>query len=104
MIAALGLREALMQHVDFTKHAQDRLQQRGFRKADIDLILEAASEIGPKIYVLTNQDAAQEIQQRKREIQTLERLRGATLVIEEGRLITMYHGRDDILKGSPQKR
>lgn len=93
-----------MLHVDFTKHAEERLQQRGFRKADVDLVLEAASEIGPKVYVLTDQDAAREIQKRKQEIQKLERLRGTTLVIEEGRLITMYHGRDDILKESPKKR
>jgi predicted sugar kinase len=93
-----------MLHVDFTKHAQERLQQRGFRNADVNLVLEVASEVGPKVYVLTDQDAAREIQQRKQEIQKLERLRGATLVIEDGRLITMYHGRDDILKGSPKKR
>mgnify|MGYP006875467982 CR=1 FL=1 len=78
MLMTLGLREAFMLHVDFTKHAEERLQQRGFRKADVDLVLKAASEIGPKVYVLTDQDAAREIQLRKQEIQNLERLRGAT--------------------------
>ncbi|MCR9157075.1 MAG: DUF4258 domain-containing protein [Rhodobacteraceae bacterium] len=93
-----------MLHVDFTHHARERLQQRGFRRADVDLVLEAASEIQPKVYVLTDQDAAREIKRRKQEIQHLERLRGATLVIDEGRLITMYHARDETIRELSKKR
>lgn len=93
-----------MLHVDFTNHAQERLQQRGFRRFDVDLVLEAASEIQPNVYVLTDQDAAREIKRRKKEIQHFERLRGAALVIDEGRLITMYHARDEKIKELSQKR
>ena len=93
-----------MLHIDFTKHAKERLQQRGFRKADVNLVLQSASQIGSKVYVLTDRDAEREIKKRKREIVDFERLRGSTMVIEGKNLITVYHARDEKLNKHSRKR
>jgi hypothetical protein len=93
-----------MLHIDLTTHANQRLQQRGFRKADVNLILQSASQIGPMVYVLTERDAEQQIKQRKREILDLERLRGATLVIDGSRVITVYHARNEKMHKHSRKR
>jgi hypothetical protein len=80
-----------MHDVRFTRHAEVRMQQRGFRKTDIDLVLSVATQVADDAYFLTDQDAAREIEQRKREIQQLERLRGSKVIVEGDTLITLYH-------------
>jgi hypothetical protein len=45
---------------------------------------------------LTEQDAAREIERRKREIQRLERLKGVKVILQGGAVITCYRpSRDD---------
>lgn len=74
-----------------THHAEARMRQRGFRKADVDLILSVATRVADDAFFLTDRDASREIEQRKREIQQLERLRGSKIIVEGGALITLYH-------------
>lgn len=80
-----------MLDLHFTDHAEARMRQRGFRNADVDLLLSVASRIADDAFFLTDKDAAREIERRRREIQQLERLRGSKLIIEDGALITLYH-------------
>jgi hypothetical protein len=74
-----------------TDHAETRMRQRGFRKADVDLVLRVATRVADDAFFLTDKDAAREIERRRREIQQLERLRGSKLVVEGGALVTLYH-------------
>ena len=74
-----------------THHAEVRMRQRGFRKADVDLVLSVATRVADDAFFLTDHDAAREIERRKREIQQLERLRGSKIIVEGDTLVTFYH-------------
>ena len=74
-----------------TKHADARMRQRGYRKADIDLVRSVGTRVGENAFLLTDQDAAQEIEKCKRKIQQVERLRGSKLIVDGETLITLYH-------------
>jgi len=80
-----------MPNICLTHHAEVRMRQRGFRKADIDLVLSVATRVADDAFLLTNQDAAREIERRKHEIQQLERLRGSKIIVEGDALVTLYH-------------
>ena len=67
------------------------MRQRGLRDEDIRLAFNASTQVANDAFVLTDRDAAREIQKRKREIQTFERLKGCKLIVEGGALVTCYH-------------
>jgi len=76
-----------------TNHAVTRMQQRGIRNSDLELLLLTASQVSPDAYLLTNKDAEREIAARKREIQSLERLKGKKVVVKEATILTCYPSR-----------
>ena len=76
--------------LDYTRHAQTRMQQRRISHQDIDLILEYGTMVRPGLYLLRNCDADNEIQEHKRRIQALERNRGRAAVVEQGTVVTCY--------------
>lgn len=75
----------------FTHHAEVRMRQRGFRNADVGLVLRIATRVADDAFFVSDKDAAREIELRRREIQQLERLRGTKLIVEGGSVITLYH-------------
>mgnify|MGYP004000973729 CR=1 FL=1 len=79
-----------MNAISLSKHATERMQQRGVRLSDVDLILHCASEIGDDVYFLSRNDAEREIRRRKIEIQALERLCGLKLVVAGDTAVTCY--------------
>jgi hypothetical protein len=86
-----------------THHAEVRMRQRGFRKPDVDLVLSVATRVADDTFFLTDQDAAREIQRRKREIQQLERLRGSKIIVEADAVITLYHAAPKLHRASGRK-
>jgi hypothetical protein len=74
-----------------TCHAKTRMRQRGLKDEDLRLLLSSASAIDRDAYLLTDRDAAREIARRKREIQSLERLRGVKVVMVGDTIVTCYH-------------
>lgn len=80
-----------MHDVRFTQHAETRMRQRGFRNADVSLVLSVATPVADDAFFLSDKDAAREIKRRRHEIQQLERLRGTKLVVEGENLITLHH-------------
>lgn len=74
-----------------TAHAQTRLRQRGFKQADIEAVLSAATRLSGDAFFLSKRDAQREIEKRKREIQQFERLSGTELILVGEKLITAYH-------------
>lgn len=73
-----------------TRHAEARMQQRGLRKRDLELMLVAADQVGPDAYLMTNEVVDGEISRLKKEIQQFERLRGKKLIVEGDIVVTAY--------------
>lgn len=80
----------MLEH-NLTRHAETRMRQRGFQSKDVELILDAATQMKSNVFLLTKADAQREIQRRRREIQAIERLAGSTMVIAGDQVVTMYH-------------
>lgn len=91
-----------MNRLELSEHAQTRLQQRGVRHVDVEVILACSEEMADGTYFLTRRAAADEIYRRKKEIQTLERLRGQKIVVSGDTLVTCYrpvnHAQQRILR------
>ena len=79
-----------MSDMIYTRHGRTRIQQRGFRGRDIRLIQEFGTPVDRNTWLMRRQDVAREIANRKREIQTLERLKNRKVVIRDERVITAY--------------
>lgn len=80
-----------MNDLYLTQHAETRMRQRGFRNADIGLVLNVAKRVAEDAFFLSKRDATREIERRRREIQQLERLRGTKIIVEGNNVITLYH-------------
>lgn len=75
-----------------TFHAELRKQQRGFRNADIDLLLTLGEPCGCDGYRLSHRTALNEIGRLKAQIQQIERLAGSIAVVCENSVVTVHHG------------
>ena len=93
-----------MDGIAYSNHAGQRMQQRGIRERDIDLLLSCGTQIDEASILLRDKDAAREIERRKHEIQTLERLRGCKVVIIEGVVVTCYRASEKHLKKVLRRR
>ena len=82
-----------MTDLSYTRHAETRMQQRGIRKSDIALILACAAQIDDETWIFLNRDVSRQIESRKREIRTLERLANRKIVVREDSVITAYSSR-----------
>ena len=82
-----------MSKCTITDHAEARMRQRGFRNADVAMMVRSATEMADDAYVMTDADVSREITRRKAEIAQLERLRGAKIVLDGDMVVTMYHPR-----------
>lgn len=91
-------------NVGFTHHAEARMRQRGFRNADIGLVLSVATRVADDAFFLSDKDAAREIERRRREIQQLERLRGTKVIVEGESLVTIYHYNGKVASAEDRKR
>ena len=81
-----------------TLHAEIRMRQRGIRERDVPLILTCATRIDDETWVMRDRDARQAIEERKREIQALERLAGRKVVVRGESVVTAYRSRPADLK------
>lgn len=76
--------------LDYTRHAQTRMQQRGISGQDVDLIMSFGTMVRPGLYMLRDRDADKQIREHKRRIRDLERNRRRAAVVEEGTVVTCY--------------
>lgn len=93
-----------MHDLRFTKHAETRMRQRGFRNADVSLVLSVATRVADDAFFLSDKDAAREIERRRHEIQQIERLRGTKLIVECENVITLYHSDQKPSRAAIRKR
>ncbi len=83
-----------MTKLKYTKHGDQRANQRGFRGNDAGLIRRCGTLVPDRqaeVYLLRNKDVEHEISARKQEIQRLERMRGCEVVIVDNQLVTIHH-------------
>ncbi len=73
-----------------TRHLSERMQQRSFKEADIDLIVHCGTYIGDEEVFLSNKDADREIRQLKAQIKRLDRLRNRKIILKNNALVTAY--------------
>lgn len=88
--------------VKLSGHMGKRLRQRGFKEADVPLILRVATEEPNGCYKVTARAVEREIARLKAEIAALERLSGCVLILEHGTAVTIHH--DERRKRSRQPR
>lgn len=81
-----------------TRHAEARMRQRGLRKCDLALLLDAATPLADDAWLLTAADADREIALRKREIEHLQRLRGCKVVVSGDAIVTICHMRPSAIR------
>ena len=72
-----------------TRHGTERLRQRGYRRADLGLVLEEGTPAGNAV-LLTNRDVDERIAECRRLISQLERLRGTAVVLAGDRVLSVY--------------
>ena len=82
-----------MSSLVYSHHARARMQQRGLRKRDVELIVDFGTRVSEEAYILRRLDADREIELRRREIQALSRLRGRKVVVAANTVVTGYHPR-----------
>ena len=79
-------------NLSYSNHAVTRIQQRGIRGKDIEMVIKAGTTIDDDSIVLLSRDVDREIKRRKQEIAMLERLRSVRVVLgKDQTVITAYH-------------
>lgn len=79
-----------------TKHASKRIRQRGITKNLLSCVIkhgtvEYSAGGATKTY-LTRRDANKAISELKRNIRSIERAAGKSIIEKEGKILTVYHG------------
>ena len=82
----------------YSHHARTRMQQRGLRKRDIELIVDFGTRIADDAYLLRRRDVDRQIERRRREIQALERLRDHKVVVVDDTIVTCYRPHPSVRK------
>ncbi len=84
-----------MKRQHYTQHGQQRLQQRGFKKEDVDTILRYGTRLHDsqaRLFFLTKTDVHQAIASMKKIMDQLQRLKGSAVVLgDKDEVITLYH-------------
>lgn len=75
-----------------SKHARQRMRQRGLYEDDVDLIFEYGTEVTDG-FLLRRRDATSAIAALKRELTRLERLADTFVVVERNVVASIYHAR-----------
>lgn len=80
--------------MELSKHAMDRIRQRGISTADLDVILKYGRESfapgGAVKYFFGKNEYRYALNDREERVDVLDRLKGCTMVVIEGTVITAY--------------
>ncbi len=81
-----------MTRSDLSKHALQRMDQRGFRRADVDLIELVGTRVDDG-FIVRECDCQEALRAVKRLADDIQRISGARLVVEDGMIRTLYRPR-----------
>ena len=76
-----------------THHGEVRMRQRGMKNGDVARILAYATQVDDETWMLRERDVIHAIRDCKHEIQALERLKNAKLVMCADGVVTAYPSR-----------
>jgi len=79
-----------MTEIIASSHALARKTQRGFKKDDFEQLMSYGTPVGDMEIMLTDKDAQNAIRKKKKEIETLERLKNCVIVVDGNRVVTAY--------------
>jgi len=79
-----------MDELHLTRHAVQRMAQRGFHCSDVDVIVAIGTEVRDG-YLVTRKDCEDAERTLRRMPTTISRLKGKRLVTHGGTVITAYH-------------
>jgi hypothetical protein len=88
-----------MDVLKISTHAEQRMQQRGIRWRNVDLVRFWGTQIDDNTVLLRKKDMEHAIRQGEREIDRLWRLCGTKVVLRNGVLVTCYRATDRQIKG-----
>ena len=76
--------------LEISHHAEQRLRQRGIPQAQLKLVLQCGTQVDEGGYFFSDADVDAAIAERKREIQSLEKVRGCKIVLDGDTVVTAY--------------
>jgi hypothetical protein len=82
-----------MTRLTVTRHGRQRLDQRGLRDGDLDLIQLFGTEVRDG-YLLRQDDLQAAVKLLKSSLKRLEKLAGKRIVCRDGKLVTAFHATD----------
>lgn len=91
-----------MTELTHTRHADQRLRQRGRSQQDVETVFRYGTPIDRDCVILLDKDVDREIAFRKREIAILERLRGWQIAVDDNIVITIY--KPERIRAKPSRR
>jgi hypothetical protein len=77
-------------NISLTRHAMQRLSQRGFRPSTVETIFLNGMNIGDQEYIMTAREIDMLRKELKAQLQALDKLHNRKLVIEGDTVITGY--------------
>ena len=80
----------MMGAFEVSRHADGRMQQRGIRRRDIDLVLLWGTSVDDGGILLRNRDVDDAIRQGERDVDGLRRASGAWAVYRDDTVVTCY--------------
>lgn len=78
-----------MKKMEITAHAQKRMQQRGMKTADVELIVNFGTRV-PDGYLLRRKDVTEAVSDMKKFMTRLQRLEGRVVITSDGTVVTAY--------------
>lgn len=79
-----------MRNIEVTKHATERLAQRGMSLADVEMIVAFGTEVDDG-FVFLGKNCNELESELKASLKQIRRLCGKWVVLEDGHLVTAYH-------------
>jgi hypothetical protein len=80
------------EEIQITRHAIERLRQRGYQGGDLGLVLEVGTPMGNSVFV-RNQDVDSLVVEYRQRIQKLERIRGTAVILAHGQVLSVHRPR-----------
>ena len=93
-----------MKDITTTRHCEIRMAQRGINSSDLDLVFNFGIKVGQDQIMVTKRIAAEMVQELKKLIDRVEHAKGKSIVVKDGRIVTVYHQTKPIRKQRRKKK
>ena len=84
-----GIEDRSGKRLNLSKHAEERVQQRGFKPSDLELIFEYGTHTNEST-VLRKKDVEEAASRLKHDINRLYRLAGSAVIVQDNTILSIY--------------